>query len=272
MYEILFHVTSIALLEISFFFYYIGPKETEMFLHYMERILQNPLIANNNIISDDVIPDDVIPDDVINFNIPNSMHVQNRFLNTYSLSQQTLKQLLQLNKTTEIQEELYQENLQGISDRKQQNYELFLLTIEYWTIFALFSIFVYCIQCSYSKYANNQKKKGGIVSVTSEPDVNRTHNEYTISEMEMITYRKTSIDSEDIESNLPLPQIIEEKNKQCFNKFGKIGCHYLVFCGCIVTFQYFFFQYIAFAYKPLSIQEIKYFLYTHIMSEIVITK
>ena len=43
MYEIFFHVSGIALLEISFFFYYIGPKETEMFLHYIKRILDSSL-------------------------------------------------------------------------------------------------------------------------------------------------------------------------------------------------------------------------------------
>ena len=43
MYEIFIHVSSITILEICFFFYYIGPLETEIFYNYIKRLLNVPL-------------------------------------------------------------------------------------------------------------------------------------------------------------------------------------------------------------------------------------
>ena len=43
MYQIFFHIASITILEICFFFYYVGPLETDIFLTYIRRILQGPI-------------------------------------------------------------------------------------------------------------------------------------------------------------------------------------------------------------------------------------
>ena len=43
MYQIFFHIASITILEIGFFFYYIGPMETTIFLSYIDKIIRDPL-------------------------------------------------------------------------------------------------------------------------------------------------------------------------------------------------------------------------------------
>ena len=45
MYSILFHLSGITILEICFFFYYIGPKETEIFQHHVKLLMKDPLIS-----------------------------------------------------------------------------------------------------------------------------------------------------------------------------------------------------------------------------------
>ena len=232
MYEILLHVSGIALLEISFFFYYIGPKETEMFMHYIKRILDSSLLDNGDGILDIRSPTEttILPLELI-----------------YSI------QSLFLNQTSQTQEELYKDSMQAITDREAQNAELFQTSIMYWGSLAGFSILVYFIQNAYFSYRNSKGKKTGVVTVLSEQH---------IEDIEMVRYRKTSMDSEDADSR----DITESIPSSNFRKICKIGTHYFMFSGCIVTFQYLFFKYIAFVYKPLSIEEIKYYLFTYFVA------
>ena len=51
MYNILFHVSGIAILEICFYFYYIGPMETKLFGKVVGR-LGNELV---NVIEDNIV-------------------------------------------------------------------------------------------------------------------------------------------------------------------------------------------------------------------------
>jgi hypothetical protein len=250
MYEIFFHVSGIALLEISFFFYYIGPKETEMFLHYIKRILDSSLFDSDKGILD------------IQPSIDNGMmndfgmiQVVNDKIRLPELLYPAQIQSLLLNQTSQMQEDLYQNNLRGIAKREEQNAELFKTSIMYWGALAGFSMLVFVIQNSYSRYKDRKGKQTGVVTVLSEPQ---------IDDIEMVRYRKTSMDNEDIESR----EIVENITPSYLRKICKIGTHYVVFSGCIVTFQYLFFKYIAFAYKPLSIEEIKYYLFTYLLAEI----
>ena len=42
MYKIFLHLSCITILEICFFFYYIGPLETDIFYSYIKRIISGP--------------------------------------------------------------------------------------------------------------------------------------------------------------------------------------------------------------------------------------
>jgi hypothetical protein len=264
MYDILFHITGIALLEISFFFYYIGPKETEMFYHYIQRILDSSL-RDKEYSSNDIV-------DTNDIGKYGSIQLRNNTINIPQLMYPTQIKMLITNQTNQMQEELYQANLQGISDRNTQNRELFIQAIVYWAILAGFSVTVFIIQYSYSKYVDNKDKKSGVVTVLSESQ---------FDDIEMVSYRKTSIDGEDIESQIDGEDIEsqidgediesqidgETKRYPRLNKICKTGSKYILFSGCIITFQYLFFKHIAFAYKPMSLEEIKYYLFTWFLSE-----
>jgi hypothetical protein len=250
MYEILFHVASIALLEISFFFYYIGPKETDMFLHYIERILKNPLIINS-LIENPLIENPLIENPLI----------ENPLIELRSLRS---------NVTFDFQEQLYEKKNDGTIERMQHNEELFIQSIEYWLLFTIFSVCVFGCHYAYTNYVITKDKRRGLVSVLSDIESNVIEsnvieeNVIDANEIEMITYRKTSMDSEDNESQIHETPNPSGRSGLRITKLCKIAGHYFVFCGCIITFQYLFFKYIAFAYKPLSISEIEYFLYTYI--------
>lgn len=43
MYTILFHLAGIAILEISFYFYYVGPMETKMFENTVRQLVNEPI-------------------------------------------------------------------------------------------------------------------------------------------------------------------------------------------------------------------------------------
>ena len=73
-------------------------------------------------------------------------------------------------------------------------------------------------------------------------------------------YRKHSIDEEEFES-----QIEEAKKKNYIYVCIKTSTHYIIFGMSIIIFQYLFFQYVVFEYKPLSIEEIKYFVYQYLV-------
>ena len=71
-------------------------------------------------------------------------------------------------------------------------------------------------------------------------------------------YRKNSIDydenEEEIENNKLVMYVSWEKKKKILN--------YLGFAGLLILFQYFFFKRVIFYYKPLSLDEIRYILFT----------
>jgi hypothetical protein len=81
------------------------------------------------------------------------------------------------------------------------------------------------------------------------------------NEMILTPYRKTSLDEQEIES-----QLEKGKKKKYLFLCIKTTGHYVIFGVSIITFQYLFFQYVVFEYKPLSIDEIKYYVYNYLLT------
>ena len=84
----------------------------------------------------------------------------------------------------------------------------------------------------------------------------------------MHVIRRNSLDSDDGDEY----QDFDRENEQVRAKERRIkalviGLHYLIYGGSIITFQYLFFKYIVFEYKPLSIEEIKYYIYNELLEE-----
>ena len=234
MYSILFHVSGIAILEICFYFYYIGPMETVIFTDKVERLAKEPIdsidppstpiptlsstITNPFPLIPDIIP---IPNDIVE---NNSTETEDDFL-----------------------DRLKEERDNAIDERKEKNDKLFLKIIEYWIAMLFMSFLVYFIVKNYKEQKKLQKRNG-VVDVPS-----REFDEESLELVDINSYRRSSIDDEHLEANIA-------QNSKCIKILKKVA-HYILFGGCIITFQYFFFQNIVLVYDPLSIEEVKYIIY-----------
>ena len=107
MYNILFHICGVILLESCFFFYYIGPIETEMFKKKLLKLTREPIEDINN-------------------QIEMMSPIENKILKDI---------LFYENKDNTIEEnynELLQKSEQGEEYRYNQNMLLFGEAVEYW--------------------------------------------------------------------------------------------------------------------------------------------
>ena len=211
MYKVFLHISSITILEICFFFYYIGPLETELFLNYIKKIIEG---ANN----------------------------LDNILNKWNLSkQQFIDDIYDIENesNTDVKNQLYLDSKQGKHERMLENEYLFNQTLEYWGFIAAFTIILIGVE---QIYKNMQDKQ--------------------------LRYRKNSIDDEDDEYTIDTINIEEKKTKyKQLQKCCKVTFKYIIFGSSIVTFQYLFFQYVVFEYTPLSIEEIKYYVYCNLLNE-----
>jgi len=221
MYKIFLHISCITILEICFFFYYIGPLETDIFYSYIRRIIKEPL-----------------------------KHLD-KTLDKWNINRrQFIEEIYTETENDNFEKQLAVDRDDGKNQREKDNKELFYTTIEYWSFILLFSFFLFL--CQYIYFYRNLKHNKSVEIV---------HNEFI--ENGMISgnnYRKYSIDEEELEA-----QIEEAKKKNFIYVCVKTSTHYIIFGISIITFQYLFFQYVVFEYKPLSIEEIKYFVYQYLI-------
>ena len=274
MYNILFHVSGIAILEICFYFYYIGPMETKIFEKVVGKLATEmvQVVENNIDLLEDVTAENIsslLPtsppyslENVINIPSSTSIPISTRYLqdnsiyNLAGLNENIISGIFpgltndNNNNNNTAANDAYMKNLKdnAIEKREEKNHQLFINIVEYWSILAGVSLFIYILEHKYKVYKKLKKEKG-IVPVTSEED--------DIEMQNVVRYRKGS----DTEETL-LNQ--EEKNvyctKNCKQRLGYV-LHYLLFGCCIIGFQYLFFENVVLKYDPLSIQEVKYLLY-----------
>jgi hypothetical protein len=130
MYAVFFHVSAIALLEIIFYFYYVGPMETRVFTKSLSNVIDEN--TKNNIIQP--------------------------YLNSNNIY---LKQF-QKNITNYYDPLIDKER----EERNKDNYDLYLYSIKYWTILLAASIFVFLLHILYYYYVNKEEiiKKSNSVS------------------------------------------------------------------------------------------------------------
>ena len=272
MYNILFHVSGIAILEICFYFYYIGPMETKIFEKVVGKLATEmvQVVENNIDLLEDTAAENIsslIPtsppysiENIVNMPSSISTPISTRLLQDNSiydlagLNENIISGifpgLTNNNDNNTATNDAYMKNLKdnAIEKREEKNHKLFINIVEYWSILAGVSLFIYILEHKYKVYKKLKKEKG-IVPVTSEED--------DIEMQNVVRYRKGS----DTEETL-LNQ--EEKNvyctKNCKQRLGYV-LHYLLFGCCIIGFQYLFFENVVLKYDPLSIQEVKYLLY-----------
>lgn len=248
MYSIFAHISGIAILEICFFFYYVGPMETRMFEKTVNQLTNEEPYYKL----------DVQKYLYIAFN-PGNMQMG-------SITDTTIDEFSEKNQE-EILYEMEELRDKGIARRDEKNSELFVEIVEKWCILCGITLVLFTIErmcCN-----KNKKEEGGITTVFSDDDIDGI-------ELGEGRYRKGSID---VYSDDPLLYSSEEHvgytdrccntckqkcNRKCVNHI----VYYTSFGGCLLTFQYYFFQHVIYYYMPLSIEEVKYLIYITFSSQI----
>jgi hypothetical protein len=230
MYKIFLHVSCITVLEICFFFYYIGPLETDIFYSYINRIINGPL--------------DRLDESLALLGIDRKQFIQ---------------MIYSENEDEDIEQKLEDESKFGKERRENDNLILFKTTMEYWSVIIAFTIFLFLFQLTFYYCAMRKKTKNILPINDYENDDN---SDILENEMILTPYRKNSLDDEEIEN-----QLKKNKKRKILFLCIKTAGHYIIFGISIVTFQYLFFQYVVFAYKPLSIEEIKYYIYKFLIRD-----
>lgn len=127
----------------------------------------------------------------------------------------------------------------GMKDRIKYNNDLFIKMVSYWFIFFMGTLLVYIIHIIYrNKYSNHAELPAEIPF----------HN----------------IEDNNFEDNTSL--LINNKKKK-YKIIYKI-IYYTVFGGLILLFEYIFFQYIVTQYHVISQYEIKYIIYSQLISNV----
>lgn len=203
MYSILLHVSGIAILEICFYFYYIGPMETVIFTRKVV---------------------DIVDTQDYNLILPEPLYIP------YN---QTVYHYLEDEKNEALQE------------RNAQNDALFRKALLYWCILMMSGILSYGLFVAYKQY----KKRSDLMNVMERD------SDEDLELIQLPLYRKGSIDSQDMELR---------ETPRCSNKCKKYTnktIYYILCGGCILAFQYAFFQYIVFHYDPLTTAEVEFIIY-----------
>lgn len=224
MYNILFNLCGVAILEIFIFFFYIGPVETSMFNSKLTKLISDSL----NELYDKRDSLTLLEKQLINEIIYNSYY--------YS--------------SDEVKNELLTESNNSKHTRIEYNNLLLYESLTIWGIFLLISI---CSYISYKVYLRSYTNKNNMIAInyTSLSDSELNNMEENIT-----AYRKSSKDYEE--------EIHEKLENYNSNEKKKKFLNYAAFAGLFIIFQYMFFNYIICNYTPLSLDEIRYIAFIHV--------
>jgi len=260
MYIILLHISGIAIVEILFFFEYIGPIETKIFTDALRNVMDQSINENMNFIMLNPNITNLI-DEYINIDHDlNNNYTTNNLNNNYTTNN--------LNDDIDNREDLnnYMEELnsEGIHKREKSTNELFIRTVIYWAIGFAITLIITFIQLKIRSYRKNNT-------------LDKSASEQSI-ELVRTRLRTTSVDTEyeptqnDIENNETIENMYLEDNddKKKFNciKIRNKILYYMFGVCLLLGFQYSFFQYVALKYEPLSSYELQYIIYKFLYKDI----
>ena len=204
MYNILFHLCGVILLETCFFFFYIGPIETQMFKKKISDLLVDPVmyLTNHNNLS------------------PTEQIV---LINIFSQENNN-------NSIESIYEDLLHNSEQGKENRYNKNLILFKTAIEYWVVLLLVSVLTYLIHYYYYYKYKNTKPLTTIVY--------QSQSQLELNEMEGETYyRKGSIDDDELEDK-SYEKLMKQKKLASY-----LGFAFLLILFKYLFFQFIVFNY-----------------------------
>lgn len=235
MYNIFFHIAGIAFIEIMFYFYYIGPIETNIFKNSVKKIVA-PLKNQENNLEPIII------------------------VSPYNTSQFIL---LEDNEENNITRALKDNVDKANKTRDRENHELFIWTIQCWSILIGFCILLMIIQ-----------ERHHIIKLCNQRKIKKT---VSISDMDIEMIQRASLqpinnnDSTDVNIDIDNSlidnfdnenQIVsEEENKDSCTEIKHNIIHYTILSVGILGFEYLFFKFVIMKYHVISTEELEYLLY-----------
>ena len=227
MYKILFHIAGIAIIEILFYFYYIGPIETQLF---------------KNSVKDAVNPnDDIVKNDPIHIISP------------YNTSQYFI---IEDSYESNVTQYLKDSSKNAEKKRNKENSNLFDNVLILWIISVVICSFIMTIWLSVEYFIFINKRKKLKKSKSSEDSI------FEMSSLKHINRnREDSFDQTDIIQNEPTEEKFFNFDK-IKKKFLRKGLEYFLLSLGILVFEYLFFNFVILNYNVISNEELEYLFYT----------
>jgi hypothetical protein len=200
-------VSGLALIEILFYFYYIGPMESNIF----KNTLKNDLFLNdytNN----------------LNYNISEIIININNNIGNY--------------------EEIINEK---DKDRMKSNNDLFNKTMIYWSFMLLVSCMVFIVYKIIKRRRMNNESSS-LIEINSNMSIEMIEN---------VSSRNIILNDDTSSNNSEFVNELQTKNLYKKMILYKI-IYYLLNCGLILGFEFWFFNNVVLKYKVISTEEMEY--------------
>lgn len=240
MYIILVHVTGIALLEILFYFYYIGPIESELLKNSMKHITIKQIDEYN-----------------LHYNITE--------VNKTKFVENLKKENDKAKKDRENDNnELYLKTI-----------EYWCMLLSFTILVTIIQFYIRYLNNKNKKVIKVDSSQGLELMPIRARLNSMESDDLTIVDNEEINIIHTNVDIEQQTSDSIVPifdinnneYIILKKKLTCRRAFKKI-VYYMLFIGLLLAFEYCFFQYIVLKYDPLSDNEIQYIIFEELVQDI----
>lgn len=240
MYIILVHVTGIALLEILFYFYYIGPIESELLKNSMKHITVKQI------------------DDY-------SLH--------YNITEVNKTEFVENLKKENNKAKKDREN--DNNDLYFKAIEYWCMLLGFTIIVTIVQFYIRYLKNKNKKVIKVDSSQGLELMPIRARLNSMESDDLTIIDNEEINIIHTNVDIEQQTSDSIVPifdinnneYIILKKKLTCRRALKKI-VYYMLFIGLLLAFEYCFFQYIVLKYDPLSDNEIQYIIFEELVQDI----
>jgi len=236
MYNIFFHIAGIAFIEIIFYFYYIGPIETNVFQDSVKRII-SPLVDAENNLTPIVIE------------------------SPYNTSQIII---IENNEENDITQMIKYKMDIATKERDQYNHDLFIWAIKWWIALFIFCITLLIIEerTTFIKYCKRDTIEKKISISDMDIEMIQRVSLQPINEDSMNNKEDFFINDDNHENNniQEHDQNVQDDN-DFYKKLKQNILHYIIISAGITGFEYLFFHYVIMKYHVITSEELEYLLY-----------
>ena len=235
MYNIFFHIAGIAFIEIIFYFYYIGPIETNIFQDSVKKIVKPLKSSTENNMNPIVI------------------------VSPYNTSEYIIIEKNEENNITQI---LKHQVDKANDERDKENHELFIRTIKLWSCLFAFCILLLLIEERkiIYKYMCKKRKLEKTISI-SDMDIEMVQRASLQPICNNSTHNNNSLYDIENEVTNDTKKYDEDEDDDYYKKIRHNIIHYTILSIGVLGFEYLFFQYVIMKYHVISTEELEYLLY-----------